>query len=115
MMTKQYQSMNVRNRTEIIYCFDCDDFDIKPEDKKFLDKARQFCEDHNAHFLWFCKDIESVYIGRKISKNKKKAEAENFKRKRMIRKINQSNLISDNYRINHSNIFNVLDKFMKRY
>ena len=54
MMTIQYQSMNVRNRTEIIYCFDCDDFDIKPEDKKFLDKARQFCEDHNAHFLWFC-------------------------------------------------------------
>ena len=65
-------------------------------------------------FVWFCKDIERVYIGKKVPDEEKKAEAAKFKAKKLIESIDKSRLSSNTYKQNTSNIINVLKKYLKQ-
>ena len=64
-LTAQYRSTSKTNRTSVIYCFDCDDYDNKIDDRNFLGEAKKYCDGLGYEFVWFCKDVEQVYIGRK--------------------------------------------------
>ena len=33
----------------------------------FLKKVRQYCAEQKYDFVWFCKDIERVYTGKKVN------------------------------------------------
>ena len=61
-------------------------------------------------FVWFCKDVERVYIDKKVDDSQKKKEATTFKAKKLITKVDTKRLSVDNYRTNTSNIMNVLDR-----
>ena len=102
--------MSKNNESKVIYCFDCDEYDRKPEDADFLKSARKFCEDRGYEFVWFCKDIENVYIGQRIDDSQKKKEAANFKARKLICKVIEKNLSQKKYKIAGSNILNVLDE-----
>lgn len=39
----QYASTSKTNRSKVIYCFDCDDYDSKPDDLNFLNQAKRYC------------------------------------------------------------------------
>lgn len=106
---RQYRAMSKNNQSKVIYCFDCDEYDRKPEDEDFLKKARKFCEDRNYEFVWFCKDIENVYIGKRIDDSQKKKEAANFKFRKLIGGVTELNLSQSSYKIASSNILNILD------
>ena len=110
----QYTHSNKENRSIVIFCFDCDEYDLKPEDAQFLKDAKQYCETREYEFVWFCKDVEQVYLGKKIAANKKKQEAATFKSKKAIMNIDEGKLSADNYKINTSNIMKVLDKYLRR-
>ena len=86
-LTAQYRSTSKTNRTSVIYCFDCDDF------------------------VWFCKDVEQVYIGRKVDDSQKKKEAATFKARKQISTVDSKKLLINNYQINTSNIMSVLDHY----
>lgn len=107
----QYGSMTESNQSEVIYCFDCDDYDFDVEDLNFLQEAEKFCRDKGYHFVWFCKDIEGVYIGRKVPDNKKQKEATIFKEKKLVRNVDAKKLSCTNYRTNTSNIMKVLEPY----
>lgn len=92
-----------------MYCFDCDDYDSNPDDLKFLKEVKQYCDDKGYKFVWFCKDIEQVYIGKRIDDSQKKKEAAAFKAKKLINKVDQKRLSADCCRISTSNIMKVLD------
>ena len=62
----QYSATVKDGISKVIYCFDCDDYDVNPEDICFLNNVQQFCKQQNYDFVWFCKDIERVYIGKKV-------------------------------------------------
>lgn len=113
-LTSQYASTSNKNQSKVLYCFDCDDYDIKQEDSEFLKSAQQYCKDQGYDFIWFCRDIECVYLGRKIDDGKKQKEAAIFKKKKMINNIDETTLLSVSYRENTSNIMNMLDKYLKR-
>ena len=68
----------------MIYCFDCDDYDNKIDDRNFLEEAKKYCARAGYEFVWFCKDVEQVYIGRKVDDGKKKKEAAIFKAKNKL-------------------------------
>lgn len=108
---KQYRATSKNNQSRVIYCFDCDEYDKKPEDSLFLNKAKKFCEEMNYEFVWFCKDIEHVYIGKRIDDSQKKKEAENFKIQKLIEKVDGKNLSQKNYEAKRSNILAVLDTY----
>lgn len=110
----QYASTAEGNRTEVIYCFDCDDYDIKPEDAEFLKSAQQYCNTKGYDFVWFCKDVERVYIGKKVDDSEKKKESATFKAKKLIVHVETKKLCESNYKSYTSNIMKILDKYLER-
>lgn len=111
-LTSQYSAASKTNQSRVIYCFDCDDYDSKPEDSKFLESARRYCNDRKADFVWFCKDIEQVYLGKRIDKSKKKNEAAHFKAQKGILHIRAEQLIHTKYKPGASNIMEILNQYL---
>ena len=110
-LTAQYRSTSKTNHTSVIYCFDCDDYDNKIDDRNFLEEAKKYCVGAGYEFVWFCKDVEQVYIGRKVDDGKKKKEAAIFKAKKQISMVDSKKLLMKKYQINTSNIMSVLDQY----
>lgn len=100
------------NDSVVIYCFDCDNFDSNPEDKKFLKEAEQFCKEKGFKFVWFCREIESVYLGRQIEDKLKAKLAEDFARKDCIKQVRISNLKATGFRDKCSNFGLILDELL---
>lgn len=113
-LISQYKSGGKMNESKVIYCFDCDEYEKKMADRDFLEKARQYCQSMNYEFVWFCKDIESVYLGRQVDDNSKKKEAATFNAKRKIDHVDENKLLATAYQINSSNLLCVLDQYLER-
>lgn len=111
---KQYNVTSKMNQSKVIYCFDCDDYDVNQEDAEFIKNVEQYCRMEEADFVWFCKDVERVYLGEKIKDNQKQKKAVVFKTKKLINNINIKNLLVESYQSNTSNIMKILDKYLKR-
>ncbi len=113
-LISQYAAGSKSNQSKVIFCFDCDDYDSKPEDAEFLVNARRYCDERNYDFIWFCKDVERVYLGKKVPDSQKKKEATTFKAKKMINSVDESKLVAMNYISNNSNIMRVIGKYLSR-
>ena len=113
-LISQYSSTSKTNQSKVIYCFDCDDYDVKREDSEFLKEAEKYCNTNGYDFIWFCKDIECVYLGKKIERHDKQRQAANFKAKKQINKIDPKKLQYKAYQKNTSNILNILDQHLER-
>lgn len=87
-----------RNRRRII---------VGREDKSALN-IKEYCEDNGYRFVWFCKDVERVYIGEKVPDKLKKKKAADFRAKKKINSVRREMLQVAGYRQNCSNILNVL-------
>lgn len=98
----------------MIYTVDTDNFDSDPDDMAFFGEIQRYCADNGYEFIWFCKDIEQVYIGKKVADNKKTVEATTFKKKHKINDTIESKLKAASPKVNSSNILAVLDKWLKR-
>lgn len=81
---KAYKVSAEKNVSIVIYCFDCDDYDLKQEDASFLQKARSYCQNNEYRFAWFCKDIEQVFLGKRVPDGMKAKEARAFAAKGQI-------------------------------
>ena len=110
----QYSSGNKNNQSKVIFCFDCDNYDCKPEDAEFLANAKRYCDEKEYEFIWFCKDIERVYLGKKVDDSQKMKAAAKFKEKKLINTVDERMLAVANYRENTSNIMNIIDKYLTR-
>lgn len=109
-LIKKYGSVSPNNKSVVIYFFDCDNYDTKKEDEDFLKKVQEFCKSNGYYFGWFCKDIERVYIGKKVPDKQKGKEAASFKRKKCINNISKEKLTKKQFFNNTSNICLLLDK-----
>ena len=113
-MIKEYSAGSNNNQSVVIYCFDCDDYDSNQRDSEFLDEVKEYCEDNGYRFVWFCKDIEQVYLNKKVADKEKKSVSFSFKEKKLIESVDCSKLLVDAYRSNTSNIMRILDQYLKR-
>ena len=113
-LISQYVAGNKTNQSKVIFCFDCDDYDSKPEDAEFLTNVKQYCAEKGYDFIWFCKDIERVYLGKKVDDSQKKRESATFKAKKLIEAVEECKLVANNYRANTSNIMLVIGKYLSR-
>ena len=109
-LISEYNGASSNNVTKVIYCFDCDDYDSNPVDKEFLEKTQEFCKANNYEYVWFCKDIERVYLGKKVEDGHKIREATKFKAKKLIDGVSESRLKGKKISRNMSNILSVLDR-----
>lgn len=93
---------------------DCDDYDIQNDDKKFLEEVKVFCDKKGYELVWFCKDIEQVYLKRKVKDKDKKGGAARFKAKKLIMLVDTYKLQVEQYKPGCSNIIGVIDKYLDR-
>lgn len=112
LLVSQYSSTSKGNKSQVIMCLDCDDYDIKAKDMDFINNAKQYCVEKGWDFVWFCKDVERVYIGKKVPDKEKKEEAAKFKAKKCIGNVKKSSLTANTYTQNTSNIINVIKKYL---
>lgn len=110
-LIKDFSVSNRKNESSVIYCFDCDDYDINQRDNDFLKVAESYCSENNYKFVWFCKDIERVFIGEKVSDKDKKKKAVQFRERKGVKLIKAESLCANKYGSNRSNILNVLSSF----
>lgn len=79
-----------------------------------MNEIGRFCEENGYDLIWFCHNVEDVFLGKKISDSQKVHEAGVFRRKRKIEEMDFHALSSDTKRGHTSNILNVLDKYLTR-
>lgn len=104
----------VIGETKIIYCVDTDQYEKNIDHTKELDNISQYCEDNHYDLIWFCHDVEEVFLGQKVSDSQKVQEAAAFRRKKMIEKIRSEKLSCNEKHACTSNILNILDKYLSR-
>lgn len=110
---KQYKVSNPKGECVVVMCFDCDDYDTDCEDAKFLEDVKEFCRSKGYYFVWFCKDIEEVYLGKCVPQKQKKESAERFAKSNGIAGVDKSNLkLDDKYQKGKSNLCTVLDRLL---
>ncbi len=96
----------------VVYCFDTDDYDINQEHSVFLNKVEAYTRDNGYELVWFCHDVEEVFLGKRIPDCEKVREASAYARKHLIDKVQKSNLKSDSKTKFKSNIMIILDKYL---
>ncbi len=100
--------------THVIYFIDTDQYDRNPEHERELKEITRYCEDNGINLVWFCHDVEEVFLGHKVSDSQKVQEATTFRRKRKIEEIQIEKLSCNTKRACVSNIMNILDKYLAR-
>lgn len=73
---------------------------------------RQYCAEQKYDFVWFCKDIERVYTGKKVNAVDKKKKSEEFKKKKQISGVKVDKLSAAEYQENTSNILRILEQYL---
>lgn len=111
---KQYTKDFTIGETKVIYCIDTDAYETDIEHKKVFDDISRFCEENGYELIWFCHDIEDVYIGKRISDSQKVQEAGAFRKKNKIEEMDLTQLSGDRQRAHTSNILCILDKYLSR-
>lgn len=111
---KQYTKDFTIGETKVIYCIDTDAYETDIEHKKVFDDISRFCEENGYELIWFCHDIEDVYIGEKISDSRKVQEAGTFRKKNKMDEMDLDQLSGNIKRAHTSNILCVLDKYYSR-
>ena len=100
--------------THVIYFIDTDDYDISREAQNDLMQIRSFCKSNSYDLVYFCKDIEDVFYGRRVPSSAKVRTVEQFKRNKMISAVDPVRLQCENYQAHCSNILIILDKYWIR-
>lgn len=73
-----------------------------------------FCDKKGYELVWFCKDIEQVYLKRKVKDKDKKDETARFKAKKLIMSVDTYKLQVEQYKPGCSNIMGMIDKYLDR-
>ena len=55
----------------VIYCIDTDDWDTSADDRRLMEKIQAYCRSKGYDFVFFCRDVEDVYWGKRVLKTEK--------------------------------------------
>lgn len=98
----------------VIYCIDTDWYEINQEHKSDFDKIEKYCLSNNYELIWFCHDVEEVFLGNKVADSEKVKQAANFKNNNGIKNIRIDLLQKSEKNARTSNMLLVLDKYLQR-
>ena len=110
-LIREYKS---NGESRIIYCVDTDDWKSDPEQQKDWQKIQAFCKNRGYDLVWFCRDIEEVFLGFRIDSSVKAEHAAQFRRGKGIQKIGSDRLSREIVKERYSNILLVLDQYLER-
>lgn len=108
-----YLKENKDGINHVLYCFDTDRIDKNPLHVSELKERENYCSFNGYNYVWFCYDIETVFLGHSVPDADKEKESKRFFRndfnlsKEMINKLSAN---SDNKTKEYSNILTVLKR-----
>ena len=101
----QFGAGSDNSESYVFICIDCDKYDSDPADRQFLTQAEEYCQARqNYDLIWFCRDVEDVFLGHMVADKQKKAEANRFVKNHMIDHIDVHRLTEKKYKAHSSNI-----------
>ena len=113
--TKMFSSYNEGAVTVAIFFIDTDSTDAEYKKGSFFSNVKDFCEEHNFELVWFCKNVENVFLSKEADQIENKTnEAKLFAIKEGINNIRKNNLSKDKIELGCSNIILVLSKYLKQ-
>jgi len=101
------------DETCVAYCIDIDnlaDREVLEQNKNIKD----YCDSLGYKYIWFCRDVEEVFLHKRVDKSEKKQESIRFSHLRDLGKATELSLSSKTENIYNSNLLCVLDTFMER-
>ncbi len=112
-LIRQFSAGSKNTESHVFLCLDYDKYDSDPADRKFFTDAENYCRTKdNYHLIWFCRDVEDVYLGHQISNTQKTGAAKRFMARKQIVTVEANKLRATQYRQHSSNICTVLDQFL---
>lgn len=114
---KAYESMHGKNAPQIVLlCVDTDDLAgglNTSENKDQIERIEGYCSEKGYELVWFCRDIEEVFIGKRVSRKDKTNYAKKFSLNE-AKKISLSLLRCSDYNACREKTSN-LDTVIKHY
>ena len=100
--------------TKVIYCIDTDNFEANQEHNNQLKEISRYCNDNNYDLIWFCHNVEEVFLGRTISDKQKTSEARTFRRKKAIEQLDPKHLSGKQMYSCRSNMLDIFAKYLAK-
>lgn len=104
----------INGESVVIYCYDTDDIDTNPNDLRFDKEITEYCDKNGYGLVWFCRDIEEVFTGSRVTKEIKRKTAENYVRKIKEKPYSRIDIYSNDKNKNKSNIMLTIDSYLKK-
>ena len=111
---KDINALKERSLSQVVYFIDSDKYDSNPEDQQLNTDIENFCRKNGYKFVWFCRDIEEVFLHKTVGDSKKKAEVLKFKKGNNLGKATEETLSSRVMARKKSNMLLVLDQVLNR-
>lgn len=97
----------------VIYCIDLDN-QADSDAIELNKKIKEYCDNLHYELIWFCRDIEEVFLHKRVEQSMKLCEADRFRRTKGLGKASKNALSSNFETPKKSNFLLVLDAFMTK-
>ena len=104
---ERFQTMSYES-VKVIYCVDTDRIEVNASQKKEFEGIVDYCNEKNYELIWFCHDIEEVFLGHSVSDSEKRACATKFIVNSGYRTLDIKKLMKTDYHAGWSNIITVI-------
>lgn len=98
----------------VVYCIDTDNYNSNYEDTVRFSEIEEFCSQKGFSLVWFCKDIEDVFLHKKIPNHEKKKVAIQFSKSKNTGLATENDFKAKSIFNQKSNILNVFDNILVR-
>ena len=82
--------------------------------RKSGDLITLWVKNNDCELIWFCHDVEEVFIGKKVKDSEKRKTAAEFRKKECVKKLNFNDMRSNKQLKGKSNLLLVMDKYLDR-
>jgi len=107
-------NMYNHGKSYVVYCIDTDQIESNQMHKMEFDNISDYCKNNDCELIWFCHDIEEVFIGKKVKDSEKRKTAAEFRKKECVKKLNFNDMRSNKQLKGKSNLLLVMDKYLDR-
>ncbi len=112
-ISKDSKAVGVEN-SHVVYCIDADNYNSNYEDKTRFNEIAEFCIQNSFSLVWFCKDIEDVFLHKKIPNHEKKKVAIQFSKSKNTGLATETDLKATRISNQKSNILTIFDSILTR-
>ncbi|MEE3487139.1 MAG: hypothetical protein VZT48_03410 [Bulleidia sp.] len=100
--------------THVIICIDTDEMFQNPVFAAEFRKIISFCNEHQYELVWFCRDIEEVFVGKRISNTEKKSCAHSFRTGNRVSSLKPTDFQAEQPSIGRSNLSIILNRYFEK-